>query len=333
MRYATPSAMMLAAMSISEAVAGPTHAHLHRHAHEKKDTKSVDWAALDWENMGIDWTSAYWAGQSTKTSATSISTTVPTTTTAAPVETTKAYTVATTSTTAATTTATSTSLLTTLFDDLVGLANELTSFGESTPNVGTEIGALGVIGFPQASNMIKVDSISGHDFTNEFINHSGETITVVVWNKGFSTATDASSIEELLASAEPNLGACKALSSPAMTFALASGESQILAFLDGSIIGYSKAVSATTEAGQIAFTWGEINYNSTAGSAYDMSAITNPGGNSYNLTIISTEAPGCTANPVTNYWLTDTDYVGSSDGSCWIDGTTAHLTTYLAGDL
>jgi hypothetical protein len=35
MRYST--AMMLAAMSIGEAVAGPTHAHLHRKAHQKKE--------------------------------------------------------------------------------------------------------------------------------------------------------------------------------------------------------------------------------------------------------------------------------------------------------
>jgi hypothetical protein len=29
--------MILAAMTIGEAVAGPTHAHMHRHFHEKKE--------------------------------------------------------------------------------------------------------------------------------------------------------------------------------------------------------------------------------------------------------------------------------------------------------
>jgi hypothetical protein len=36
MRYST-IAMMLAAMTIGEAMAGPTHVHLHRKAHEKKE--------------------------------------------------------------------------------------------------------------------------------------------------------------------------------------------------------------------------------------------------------------------------------------------------------
>jgi hypothetical protein len=35
MRYST--AIILAAMGIGEAVAGPTHAHLHRNAHQKKE--------------------------------------------------------------------------------------------------------------------------------------------------------------------------------------------------------------------------------------------------------------------------------------------------------
>ena len=36
MRYST-SGMMLAAMVIGDAMAGPAHVHLHRRAHEKKE--------------------------------------------------------------------------------------------------------------------------------------------------------------------------------------------------------------------------------------------------------------------------------------------------------
>jgi len=36
MRYSTTS-IVLAAMTIGEAVAGPAHAHLHRKVHEKKE--------------------------------------------------------------------------------------------------------------------------------------------------------------------------------------------------------------------------------------------------------------------------------------------------------
>jgi hypothetical protein len=36
MRYSTTSGMILAAMTVGEAVAGPTHAHKHRHLHKKE---------------------------------------------------------------------------------------------------------------------------------------------------------------------------------------------------------------------------------------------------------------------------------------------------------
>lgn len=61
-----------------------------------------------------------------------------------------------------------------------------------------------------------------------------------------------------------------------------------------------------------------------------MSAIMNPNGNNYNMTISSVEAT-CVSDMTQNYWLTATDPVGSSDGSCFISQSTATLTTLMGG--
>jgi len=309
--------MILAAMSIGEAVAGPTHAHMHRHVHEKRG--DVDWAALDWDAMGIDWSSAWAAGQHTSTSAPVVAATPTPAAVAKPATTTAAAPVATTS---APSVGGVFNEAVSLFEGLVGLANDLTEFGSPTTGSGSEVGAIGNIGNVQGSNMIKVASTAGYDFTANFINTSGAPMTVVIWNKAYSPTGDA-------ADAEANLGSCVAPKTPALTIALAPGASQLVAFQDNSQIGFAQATTAIAESGAFATGWGEVNFLST-GSGYDYSAIMNPNGNAYNMAISSAEA-SCISDMTQNYWLTPTDPIGSSDGSCFIAQSTATLTVKMGG--
>jgi len=337
MRYSTT--IVVAALSIGQTMAGPTHAHLHKHrdAHVKKDAQPVDWADLDWNNMGIDWTSAWKAGQHTSTVA---PVAVPTTT-ASPVvavaaaETSYAPAVSSSASSASASASASSgsgvfseisSTVKTLFSSIEGLSNDLTSFGTATASSGSVIGKIGNIGSPQGSNIIKVASAEGYDFTNTFINTSGEPMTIVVWNKAASQNGGA---------VEANLGSCIALTSPALSFTLAAGSQQVVAFQADTQAGWAQATSDVAASGAPAITWGEVNY-ATTGSGFDVSAIMNVHGNTYNMAITAAEG-SCVSDMTQNMWIAkdgnseDPVPVGSSDGSCYLPGSTATLTTKMGG--
>jgi len=334
MRYSTT--IVVAALTIGQTMAGPTHAHLHRHRdiHAKKDAAPVDWAALDWEDMGIDWTSAWKAGQHTSTVA---PTPVPTTTDApviAVAKETSAPVVSSSTTPEASTSASSSnsvasevaSIVTTAFSSIKGLSDDLTSFGTATSSSGSVVGKIGNIGSPQGSNIIKVDSTEGYDFTNTFINTSGEPITIVVWNKAASQNGGA---------VEANLGSCIAPVSPALAITLAPGAKQIVAFQEDTQAGWAQATTNIAASGAYATTWGEVNYSST-GSGYDVSAIMNVDGNTYDMAITAAEV-SCTSDMTQNMWIAQNNNpedpvpVGNSDGSCYLPGSTATLTTKMGG--
>jgi len=332
MRYSTTT-LVVAALSIGQTMAGPTHAHLHRHrnVHEKKD---VDWNDLDWANMGIDWSSAWAAGQHKSTAAPApVVTPTPSPAVLAEVPAKSTATPA-----AAPVSSSSNDLVSdveagvaTLWNGLKGLANDITSFGTAVANTGSEVGATGNIGSPQGHNMIKVASASGYPFTNTFINTSKQAMTIVIWNKAYSR--DGSP-----ANADPNLGSCVAPETPTLTFALAPGGKQVVAFQDGSLVGWSEAVDKRTPAGAFDITWGEGSFKSVANgqSGYDMSSIVNSGGNNYQMAISSAEV-SCVSDPTQNYWeakdgnpLTPVP-IGSSDGSCFVPGNSATLVTKMGG--
>jgi hypothetical protein len=170
--------------------------------------------------------------------------------------------------------------------------------------------------------MIKVSSTSSYDFTNEFINTSGETISVFIWNKAYSPTGDA-------ANAKANMGAFVAPKTPTLSFVLAPGASQIVAFQDDTQISWAEATDTIRADGSFGTSWGEANLCST-GSGYDLSAIQNESGNTYNMAISSVESE-CISDPTQNYWLTEAQYFGS--GSCYIAQSTAHLTTKMGGSM
>jgi hypothetical protein len=320
--------MILAAMTIGEAVAGPTHAHRHRHLHEKKDLSDVKWSALHWDDMGIDWASAYAAGQHTSTSTTPVATPPPVVT---PATTPSAAAPAATHTDAPAAAAGAVfSEVKSAFSGLVGMANGLTKFGSATPASGTGIDHVGNIGDTQGSNMIQVASTAGQDFTITFINTSGAAMTVVIWNKAYKPDGGAT---------QANQGAFMAPTHPALTINLAPGASGIAAFMAESQGCFAQATDRIAASGAYATTWGEFNFV-PGGSGYDMSAIMNSLGNKYSMTITSEEAPQCTSDPTQNYWTTNTGYpdgtpkpIGNSDGSCYIAQNTAHLTVKMGGDM
>jgi len=327
MRYST-TAIVLAAMAVGEAVAGPTHVHKHRHLHEKKSANPVDWSALDWEEMGIDWSSAWAKGQASKTAAAAVeSTPAPASSVAAVTSVTHGVVAAATSASASSSapaaSSSSESLVDEfkdLFDSLIGCSNARTAFGEmvtAAGNLGDNY--RGNYGHPYGSNVIKVSSRSHYSYTAEFVNTQSKTITINIWNKVGPDYQDLS-------------GSALAPKNTTLTFALPAGASQMVAFDENSQVAWAEACSETAASGAYANTWGEANFVKT-GSGYDVSAIMNRNGNDYNMSISSAEAPHCTSDPTQNYWLTATQPIGNSDGSCFIAQNTVTLKVVMGGKM
>jgi len=317
MRYSTTTGLVLAALGVGEVMAGPAHAHFHKKAHEKKDL-----ADINWNELGIDWSSAWAAGQ--KTAA-------PTATQAAATTTAAAKAKATPAGAAFKEAAPSSSVgiaddLEDLFDGLVGASNTRTSFGDyyKIPGGSAKSGALsegdnftGNVGKPYGSNVMKVTSTSGYDFTATFINTQSKAITINVWNKGGPNYDNLS-------------GASLAPKDTTLTFYLSPGAKQVVAFMKDSQIGWAEACS-TNSWGAFDTTWGEANFVPT-GSGFDVSAIPNSKGNTYNMSIVSKEV-SCVSDMTQNMWLAAYTPVGGSDGSCYVPGSTMHLTVKMGGNV
>lgn len=259
--------------------------------------------------MGIDWASAYAAGHGSKTAAAAPAATPSPAPAAAPAASPKEQ------------VASSNSLVSkveSLFAGVVGASNKLSTFGQATVPQGVAGDFyIGNIGNPYGSNVIKVASTHGYQFTNTFINTQSKAITVNIWNK---VGSDKLSLS----------GSSLAPKDTTLTISLAPGASQVVAFQENTQVGWAEATSSIAQSGAFATTWGEANFASS-GSGYDVSAIMNPNGNNYNMAISSVEASGCTSDMTQNYWLTASQPIGNSDGSCFIAQSSATLTTKMGG--
>lgn len=290
--------------------------------------------------MGINWASAYKAGQASKTSVAAAASTevssvvaavaeskVAAQTTAASVAASTTAASVTASTTAASSSQTSSSSSSSLLDDiealfdgLVGASNSRTTFGDVVAaDSGITDNKKGNYGSPYGSNVIKVDSSASYSYTAKFVNTQSTGITLNIWNK---VGPDMQVLS----------GSALAPKNTTLTVYLAAGASQTVAFDEDSQVAWAQACSATASSGAFDTTWGEAQFLST-GSGYDMSAIMNSAGNTYNMTITSEEAPNCTSDPTQNYWLTATEPIGDSDGSCYIAQDTATLTVIMGGTM
>jgi hypothetical protein len=206
-----------------------------------------------------------------------------------------------------------------LFDDLVGVSNALTEFGgQSTPvgSFGTD-DYIGNVGVPYGSCIILTDSPSSHQYTNTFTNTQSEIITVNVWLK---VGPDM----------QPFSGPSLAPTKTTLTFTLTPGQSKTVAFDENTQVGWAQATSKTTASGSYDQSWGEAQFVNS-GCGYDVSAIENSAGSNYAMTISSLEAPNCKSTRTTNMWLSATDAVGDSNGSCYIAQGKATLTTIMGG--
>lgn len=311
MRTSAASGLMLAAL-IGNVVAGPTHMHLHQKVHEKKDLNERE---IDWNNLGIDWASAWAEGQKTKAAAAA----------AAPAATATGGVFAeakksSTSTAAKATSTSNSGSSAGLWDGIKGASNDRTSFGSSSgTSVGSEVSYVGNYGTPYGSNIIKVDSVGTNKYTNTFTNSQSSTITINIWNKVGSDL-------------QANSGQALAPKDTTLTFTLAPGASQVVAFAENTQIGWAQSCNKIAASGAFATTWGEANFVST-GCGYDVSAIMNSAGNTYNMSISSKEAPQCTSDMTQNFWLNDKTPVGTSDGSCYISAGTCTMKTVMGGDV
>lgn len=320
MVHFTASALLVAALSISDVMAGPTHMHLHQRVHQKKD---VDYSTIDYSKLDVDWEAAYAAGQAAGKEAAPVAST-PAPSPAEPAASvggvfadvgSKVSSAITAATSAIKSSGSSVGL------SLVGCSNDRSDFGDlSTKAYSVGDHAINNVGIPYGANIIKVDSTADYDFTVNFVNTQKEQIMVNVWNKVGEDGQDLS-------------GSTDAPKKTTLTFMLAPGASQAIAVQENSNIGWAQATTKLRkDSGGYDTSFGEATFLAK-GSGYNLSAIPNTAGNKYNMAISSVEAPHCTSDPTQNYWLTATQPIGTSDGSCFIAQSTAHLTAKMGGDM
>lgn len=272
--------------------------------------------------MDIDWKAAYEAGQASKAGAAPAAATPPVVVAAAkaaPAPVAASIPAASSDSGASSSSSSTNDVVSDLLGGVVGAANKLKSFGSPVaPSGALGDNYMGNYGSPYGSNVIKVDSVGSHAYTNTFKNTQSKTITVNVWNK---VGPDMRVLS----------GSAMAPKDTTLTFSLAPGASQVVAFQENSQVAWAQVCSETTAAGAFKTTWGEANFVKT-GSGYDVSAINNPN-NDYDMTITSNEASQCTSSRTENFWLTDTKPIGTSDGSCFIAQNTATLQTIMGGTI
>lgn len=269
-------------------------------------------------DMPINWSSAYEAGRASKTAASASTDATP-----APVAASTA--VASSSKTSsaqayATPSFSALGDIEEFFDKLLGASNSRTSFGERVVATGEDNDQYkGNYGEPYGSNVIKVDASASHSYTAKFVNTQSKRITVNIWNK---VGPDKN----------PLSGSALAPKNTTLTISIPAGGSQTVAFDEDSQVAWAQSCKSTRFSGAYDTTWGEAKFRK-ADSGYDMSAIMNSAGNNYNMTITSEEAPACTSDPTQNYWLTDTQPIGNSDGSCYVPQSTVTLTVIMGGTM
>jgi hypothetical protein len=275
--------------------------------------------------MGINWESAWKAGQA-KTTAAPAPTTTKAATTATPSPTPAAAVFKEKETPKVSSANSIVDDLEDLWNGVVGASNKRTSFGQyyKIPGGSAVAGALeqgdnfhGNIGSPYGSNVMKVASKAGYDFTATFKNTQHKLITINVWNKGGSNNDNLS-------------GASRAPTDTTLTFTLKAGQEQTVAFMEDSQIGWAESC-ATNYWGAFDTTWGEANFVK-AGSGFDVSAIPNSKGNTYDMWIKADEV-ACISDMTQNFWLAAYTPIGGSDGSCYVPGSTMHLYVKMGGNV
>jgi len=249
------TALVLATATIGQVVAGPVnHANAHRHFHAKKDAEleaNVEarqvWNGINFATVAITYSSGQTWGEPTA---------APPVTVAAPTSPTSAKSKATTTASpAAGSSNTNSKVLGTIL--AAADSSKLTSMGFKS------------VGTNAVSNNGAVWIGSDGDYTNNFINDSGEDIILVIWGPEGSWVN---------------------ANKPLITCSLSSGESTIISFASGSIGAWAAIYSDTQLVnGQICNTWGE--YSFTTDGVVDVSREVNMNGHKMEIV-----GPSCTTN-------------------------------------
>lgn len=174
------------------------------------------------------------------------------------------------------------------------VSNDQNGFGGITSAIanGNVDEYIGNVGIPYGSNIIKVSDADADNFqyTNEFQNKGSSPCNVIVWNK---SGPDG----------RPNSGQ---FSVPALSFELAPGASQYVAFDKNSQVAFCNFSGKKTQYGANDCTFGEADFGNESNggwSGYDVSSIQNTGGNDEALSISSTD--GATSSNFGNNYVSD----------------------------
>ncbi|POS85847.1 hypothetical protein EPUL_005620 [Erysiphe pulchra] len=367
MRYSSATSIVLVLFAVKEAFGGPTHNHLHRKSHQKRDLKNVNWNALDWDGMGINWATAYSEGHSTTVSSPSVASVPESGPSQSAVDAVKAEPLPTAEPVPI---PESPSIVNTpsVIDahevpdedsdpssDLKTGQNSKTHDSKTPDNKKPDHESKSLDKSKPDSSKHESSAKLWKTYTPTYGKEVGYVSNVGIPEGSNMIKVDSANdhvftnqfinisekpmtvvIWNKAASpglkdpmnANPNLGASIAPEHPALTLALQPKEAQTVAFLDESVIGWAQACETRAMSGGFQTTWGEAQFNTT-GSGYDVSAIQNAQGSNYIMHISSIEASSCESTESKNMWVTDTSTVGS--GSCYIAQNTAHLITKMGG--
>lgn len=179
-------------------------------------------------------------------------------------------------------------------DDSSSVSNDRTGFGGITSAIanGNVDEYIGNVGAPYGSNIIKVSDAKADSFqyTNNFKNTGSSPVNVIVWNK---SGPDG----------QANSGQ---FSAPALSFELAPGASQYVAFDKNSQVAFCNFSGKKTSYGANDCTFGEADFGNESNggwSGYDVSSIQNTAGNDEALSISSTD--GATSSNTGNNYVSD----------------------------
>ncbi|KAF2760346.1 hypothetical protein EJ05DRAFT_498304 [Pseudovirgaria hyperparasitica] len=311
MTYSSTATAILAALSVSGVFAKPT-AHRHFHRHADKDSYGLD--ADGWKHL-LDWTKIDYSGKGGAPHTDDSYAPAPSSS-SPPAGEDKGY------NNDDHAVSTNSFDLGDVIDGLVGLSNKLTSFGKPTSSSGA-MGDfyMGNVGNPYGSNVIKVDSEDGYDYTVNYKNTSPSPMTICIWNKAGSDG-------------QPLSGGASVSKECTLTFTLASQANQVVAFQSDSQVGFAQATKDKTFSGHFATSFGECNMTPN-GPACNLSAILNPKGNTYKMKITNKEND-CVSSNEENCWVTEKQTLPGLDGkdrngSCYIPGAAGHFTVEMGG--
>ena len=287
-----------------------------------------DWKKIDWENVGINWSTVDYSGGASTSAATEAAV-APSAAKADVASAASSASSASTSSSSSSSGSSSSSssggdlgglggleswLFEGLWNDLKGISNELTEFGSATASSGSEVSYAGNCGNPYGSVAMLVPSTDGYDYTITVKNVGSAPKSMNVWLKAGSDG-------------QVNSGATNAPKDTTLTFVLPVGKSQTIAFAENVQGAMAESTDQKGDGGCFATAW--LEFNTAKGwPAWDCSWIQDPD-KSYPM-YATAEGTDCVSCKTQASWMTDSQQIGSGD--CALNADSAHITLYMGAD-